>query len=132
MKAIRVLVGKLGFTAVGVGVGLILAAGSGAAAIHFTQSVASEHAIKVVQAGSSHDGSTTREDSNVSGADDRVPEAAEPEAGDDSSSRTASTDDSAQGSSRGTAPARTPEPGDDRGRGASAQPGDDKGRGGNH
>jgi hypothetical protein len=130
MKAIRVLVGKVGFTAVGVGVGLILAAGSGVAAVHLTKSMATEHAINVVQAASSHDGLT--KDSNVSGADDRIPEAAEPEAGDDSSSRPASTDDSAQRSSHTTAPAGTPEPGDDRGRGTSAEPGDDKGRGGNH
>ncbi len=128
MRTVRVLVGKLSFTAVGVGAGLILAAGSGAAAVHFTRTVASEHAINVVQAGSSHDGSVTREDSSVSGADDRVAEPvearepAEPEA----------SDDSAQGSSHGTAPVRSPEPGEDRGHGASAQPGDDKGRGGSH
>jgi hypothetical protein len=125
MRTLRVLVGKVGFTAVGVGVGLILAAGSGAAAVHFTRSMANEHSIDVVQPDSSRDGSVQKEDSTASRTDDspevEPTEAAEPEPGDDSSaSKPTSSDDKSKRSGGTTAtPVRSPEPGDDHGRGGN-------------
>lgn len=136
MNRLRGLIGKVGFTAIGVGVGLVFAAGSGAAAVHFSRTVASEHSISVVQSGSSHDGSVAEEDSSVSGADDTVPEAAEarqsgePEPLDDRTSRPVSTSNSGPGSSQTVSTPTSPEPGDDHGRGGSSELGDDHGQDG--
>lgn len=124
MRTLRVLVGKVGFTAVGVGVGLILAAGSGAAAVQFTRSMASEHSINVVQPDSPRDGLVQKEDSTAGRTDDspevEPAEAAEPEPGDDNSaSKPTSGDDKSRRSGGSTAtPVRSPEPGDDHGRGS--------------
>jgi len=45
MQTFSRLIGKVGLTAGGVAVGLILAAGSGAAAIHYSKVAATEHSI---------------------------------------------------------------------------------------
>lgn len=131
MRTLKVLVGRVGFTAVGVGVGLILAAGSGAAAVHLTRSMASEHSITVVQPDLSHDGSVQKEDSSASRADDspevepteavEPAEAAEPEPADDNgASKATSGDDNSKRSGGSTAtPVRSPEPGDDHGGGGN-------------
>jgi hypothetical protein len=125
MRTLRVLVGKVGFTAIGVGVGLILAAGSGAAAVQFTRSMASEHSINVVQPDLSHDGSVQKEDSSASRADDspevEPTEAIEPEPSDDNgASKATSGDDKSKASGGTTAtPVRSPEPGDDHGGGGN-------------
>jgi len=121
MSKLQGLVSKLGFTAVGVVIGMILVAGTGAAAVQFTRTTASEHSIDVIQSSSSHDSSAGKEDSSVSGADDTTPEPGEsaqtPEPTDDNSaSRPSSTDNSGQTSSHDVEAARSPEPGDDRGR----------------
>lgn len=131
MRTLKALVGKVGFTAVGVGVGLILAAGSGVAAVHLTRSMASEHSINVVQPDLSHDGSVQKEDSSVSRAEDspeaepkeavEPAEAAEPEPMDDNSASKATAGDDKSKRSGGTTatPVRSPEPGDDHGRGGN-------------
>ena len=72
MKTIRKWFGKVGFTAIGVGVGVILAAGSGFAAVQLSRNSASDHSIDAVQATSSNVGSVDKEKSTVSGVDDRV------------------------------------------------------------
>ena len=123
MRTIQGLVSKLGFTAVGVVVGMILVAGTGAAAVQFTRTTASDHSIDAVQP-ASHDSSVGKEDSSVSGADDIVPEPTEanepaesPEPMDDNSaSKPASADNSGQTSSHDVEAAGSPEPGDDSGR----------------
>jgi hypothetical protein len=114
MRTVQRLVGKVGFTAVGVAMGITLAAGGAAAAVHVTGTMANGHAINVVQSNSSVDPSVGKEDS-VSGSVDKVSldkvlepkEALEPDksskhiAGsalktrDDSTSKTTSRDDSA-------------------------------------
>ena len=124
MSKLQGLVSKLGFTAVGVVIGMILVAGTGAAAVQFTRTTASEHSIDVIQSPSSHDSSAGKEDSSVNGADDVSPEpteAAEPAespepADDNSASRPSSTDNSGQTSSHDVETAGSPEPGDDKGR----------------
>jgi Skp family chaperone for outer membrane proteins len=72
MRTVKRLVGKVGFTAVGVAMGITLAAGGAAAAVHVTGTMASGHAINVVQSNSSVDRSVGKEDSRVSGAVDKV------------------------------------------------------------
>jgi len=125
MRTVRGLIGKLGFTVIGVGAGLILAAGSGVAAVHLTQAAATEHSIAVVQSTSSED-RVHPEDSNTSGTDDvagtsKSDDAAQPEpesadATDDSSSKPAAADNSGDRSSQSTgSSSRSPEPGDDHG-----------------
>jgi len=123
MGKLHGLIGKMGFTAVGVVTGMILVAGTGAAAVQFTRTTASDHSIDAVQS-TSRDSSVGKEDSSVSGTDDIVPELAEaneptesPEATDDNSaSKPASTDNSGQTSSHDVEAAGSPEPGDDSGR----------------
>ncbi len=152
MKTMRNWFGRVGFTAVGVGVGVILAAGSGFAAVQLSRNSASDHSIDAVQATSSHVGSVDKEKSAVSGADDR--------AGVDDRSGTSGTDDRAgvddRSGTSGTddqpgAVEPEPEPNDDKstktapttsnsGRSGvddnsahrSPEPGDDRGHGGNH
>jgi hypothetical protein len=127
MRTIQGLVSKLSFTAVGVVTGMILVAGTGAAAVQFTRTTASDHSIDAVQSPSTHDSSLGKEDSSVSGGDDIVPEPTEaseqaesPEPMDDNSaSKPASTDNSGQTSSHDVEAARSPEPGDDHGRDGS-------------
>jgi len=124
MRTIQGLVSKLSFTAVGVVTGMILVAGTGAAAVQFTRTTASDHSIDAVQSPSTHDSSLGKEDSSVGGGDDIVPEPTEaseqaesPEPMDDNSaSKPASTDNSGQTSSHDVEAARSPEPGDDHGR----------------
>jgi cytoskeletal protein RodZ len=121
VSKLQKLVSKLGFTAVGVVVGMVLVAGTGAAAVQFTRTTASEHSIDVIQSPSSHDSSAGKEDSSVSGADDTVPEATEPAESseptdDNSASRPSSTDNSGQTSSHDVEAGRSPEPGNDKGR----------------
>lgn len=127
MRTIQGLVSKLSFTAVGVVAGMILVAGTGAAAVQFTRTTASDHSIDAVQSPSTHDSSLGKEDSSVGGGDDIVPEPTEaseqaesPEPMDDNSaSKPASTDNSGQTSSHDVEAARSPEPGDDHGRDGS-------------
>ena len=127
MRKLQGLVSRLGFTAVGVVMGMILVAGTGAAAVQFTRTTASDHSIDVIQSPSSHDSSVGKEHSSVSGTDDVVPEPTEakepaqsPEPMDDNSaSKPASTDNSGRTSSHGVEAARSPEPGDDHGRDGS-------------
>jgi hypothetical protein len=127
MRTIQGLVSKLSFTAVGVVTGMILVAGTGAAAVQFTRTTASDHSIDAVQSPSTHDSSLGKEDSSVGGGDDIVPEPTEaseqaesPEPMDDNSaSKPASTDNSGQTSSHDVEAARSPEPGDDHGRDGS-------------
>jgi hypothetical protein len=102
-------------------------AGTGAAAVQFTRTTASDHSIVAVQSTSTHDSSVGKEDSSVSGADDIVPEPTEarepaesPEPADDkSTSKPASTDNSGGTSSHHGEAAGSPEPGDDSGRDGS-------------
>lgn len=126
MGTIGRLIGKVGFTAVGVGVGLVVAAGSGAAAVHLSQTAAADHSIGVVQSVPSGDDRVHPEDTNlaasaelnsVASSDDTSAEA-QAEPGDDNrSSSTTSVDDSRDGSGQSGTPApRSPEPGDDHGR----------------
>jgi len=123
---IQGFVGKLGFTAVGVVVGMVLVAGTAAAAVQFTRTTASDHSIDVIQT-PSHDSSAVKEDSRTSGADDIVPEAPEatepaqsPEPQDDNgASKDSSTDNSGQKPSSDDKAGKSPEPGDDRGRDGS-------------
>lgn len=125
MGTIGRLIGKVGFTAVGVGVGLVVAAASGAAAVHLSQTAAADHSIGVVQSVPSPDDRLHPEDSNlaandeiatVSTSDDTVAES-QAEPGDDRPSSTTSADDTREGSGQSGTPApRSPEPGDDRGR----------------
>jgi hypothetical protein len=127
MRTIQGLVSKLSFTAVGVVTGMILVAGTGAAAVQFTRTTASDHSIDAVQSPSTHDSSLGKEDSSVSGGDDILPEPTEanepaesPEPMDDNSaSKPASTDNSGQTSSHDVEAAGSPEPGDDNGRDGS-------------
>lgn len=127
MRKLQGLIGKLGFTAVGVVIGMILVAGTGAAAVQFTRTTASDHSIDVIQSPSSHDSSVGKEDSSVNGTDDVVPEpteANEPAESsesmdDNSASKPASTDNSGQTSSHNVEAAGSPEPGDDHGRDGS-------------
>ena len=126
MRTLQGFVGKLGFTAVGVVVGMVLVAGTGAAAVQFTRATASEHSIDVIQPLSSHDSSVGTEDSSVRGADDIVPETPEanepaesPEQADDSSSsasKDSSTGSTGQKSSSDDKAAGAGEPGDDHGK----------------
>jgi len=129
MRTVRGLIGKLGFTVIGVGAGLILAAGSGVAAVHLTQAAATEHSIAVVQSTSATEDRVHPEDSSTSGTDDvagtsKSDDAAQPEqepesadATDDSSSKPAAADNSGERSSQSTGSgSRSPEPGDDHGR----------------
>jgi cytoskeletal protein RodZ len=137
MRTIQGLVSKLSFTAVGVVTGMILVAGTGAAAVQFTRTTASDHSIDAVQSPSTHDSSLGKEDSSVGGGDDIVPEpteaseqaespepmddnsASKPASTDNSASKPASTDNSGQTSSHDVEAARSPEPGDDHGRDGS-------------
>jgi hypothetical protein len=144
MKTVRSLFGKVGFTAAGVGVGIILAAGSGFAAVQLSRNSASDHSIDAIQATSPSNFLVDREKSSVSVADDRVgPDdrmgapgtddtsgtddrsgtaSPEPEPNDDRTSKPNSTPSSSGGSGHHDSPApRSPEPGDDHG-----------GKGGNH
>ena len=124
MGKLHGLIGKMGFTAVGVVIGMILVAGTGAAAVQFTRTTASDHSIDVIQSPSSHDSSVGKEDSSVSGTDDIVPEPAEANEpaesaepmDDNSAAKPASTDNSGQTSSHDVEAAGSPEPGDDSGR----------------
>lgn len=129
MRTVRGLIGKLGFTVIGVGAGLILAAGSGVAAVHLTQAAATEHSIAVVQSTSTPEDRVHPEDSSTSGTDDvagtsKSDDAAQPEqepesadATDDNSSKPAAADNSGDRSSQSTGSgSRSPEPGDDHGR----------------
>jgi len=126
MRTLQGLIGKLGFTAVGVVVGMVLVAGTGAAAVQFTRTTASEHSIDVIQPLSSHDSSVGTEDSSIRGADDIVPETPEanepaesPEQADDSSSsasKDSSTGSTGQKSSSDDKAAGAGEPGDDHGK----------------
>ena len=131
MRTVRGLIGKLGFTVIGVGAGLILAAGSGVAAVHLTQTAATEHSIAVVQSTSTPEDRVHPEDASTRGTDDvagtsKSDDAAEPEqepepadATDDSSSKPAA-DNSGDRSSQSTGSgSRSPEPGDDHGRDGS-------------
>jgi hypothetical protein len=72
MRTVQRLVGKVGVTAVGLVMGLTLAAGSAAAAVHVTGTMASGHSINVAESNSSVDRSIGKEDSRVSGTFDRV------------------------------------------------------------
>jgi len=132
MRTVRGLIGKLGFTVIGVGAGLILAAGSGVAAVHLTQAAATEHSIAVVQSTSATEDRVHPEDSSTSGTDDvagtsKSDDAAQPEqepetadATDDSSSKPSTADNSGDRSSQSTGSgSRSPEPGDDHGRDGS-------------
>jgi len=126
MSKLHGLIGKLGFTAVGVVVGMVLVSGTGAAAVQFTRTTASEHSIDVIQPLSSHDSSVGTEDTSVRGADDIVPETPEanepaesPEQADDSSSsasKDSSTGSTGQKSSSDDKAAGAGEPGDDHGK----------------
>lgn len=126
-KKLQGMVGKLGFTAVGVVVGMVLVAGTAAAAVQFTRTTASDHSIDVIQS-PSHDSAVGIEDSRTSGADDIVPEAPEatepaqsPEPMDDhSASRDSSADNSGQKTGTDDKAGKSPEPGDDRGRDGSS------------
>ncbi len=71
MTRVQKLVGTVGVTAVGVVVGLTLAAGGAAAAVHVTGTMASGHAI-AAQSNSSVDRSVGKGDSRVSETFDRV------------------------------------------------------------
>jgi hypothetical protein len=92
MRTFTSLVGKVGLTAGGVAIGLILAAGSGAAAVHISRVAATEHSITAQPVADDRGLSDrTGTDSASDLVDDRlVPqtaESAEPEPGDDSRSR---------------------------------------------
>ena len=136
MKTMRNWFGKVGFTAVGVGVGVILAAGTGFAAVQLSRNSASDHSIDAVQAVSSHVESIDKEKSAVSGADDRAsvddrsgasetddqPGAVEPEPepNDDKSTKTSpTTSNSGRSGVDDNSAHRSPEPGDDRGHGGN-------------
>jgi len=131
MQKFSGLIGKLGLTAGGVAVGMILAAGGGAAAIHYSKVAATEHSIvaQPVSAQVSDDrGLSERSgsDSPADVVDDRLTgepaESPEPELADDSRSQStaaptagtslsAVSDDSAHRSGGGAV-----EPGDDHGK----------------
>ena len=115
MRTASGLVKKVGFVAIGVGAGIILAAGSGFAAIQLSRNAAGNHSISAVQTASSQDKSVNKASPSVSGADDKVAEVRgrEPELTDDRTSKPAPTS--------GVAASRAPEPGDDRGRGGRAR-----------
>jgi hypothetical protein len=129
MRKVRQAVSKIGFMAIGVGAGVILAAGSGLAAVHMSQTAATEHSIEAVQTAAAGDDRVHPEDSSPSAtprSDDATEPArqGEPEPADDSTNRAASTDDSTShsGSTGGSGPRhddssanRSPEPGDDGG-----------------
>jgi hypothetical protein len=131
MRKVRQAVTKIGFMAIGVGAGVILAAGSGLAAVHMSQTAATEHSIDAVQTAAAGDDRVHPEDASPSAtprSDDDATEPArqgEPEPADDSTNRAASTDDSTShsGSTGSVGPrhddtsaSRSPEPVDDSGR----------------
>jgi hypothetical protein len=130
MRKVRQAVSKIGFMAIGVGAGVILAAGSGLAAVHMSQTAATEHSIDAVQTAVAGGDRVHPEDSSPSGtprSDDATETArqGEPEPADDSTNRAASTDDSTSHS--GSTVSGGPRP-DDTSSNRSPEPGDDGGR----
>lgn len=125
MRTVKGVISRVGFTAIGLGAGLVLAAGTGVAAVHMSQTAAEEHSITVAQPAPSADDRVHVEDAGAPGGDDAMRASAsddatgvagtddatgqaEPEAADDSRSSA-----SAAGQTHDTT--RSPEAADDHG-----------------
>ena len=129
MRMFSQLIGKVGLVTVGVGVGLVIAAGGGVAAIHYSQ-VASDHSISAQPATVVDDRGglrTTGSDDVASASSPSAAGSHEPEPGDDSRSRTSS---SAQPSATATRGNGTPDDGTHRESSRTPEPGDDHGKDG--